>query len=154
MLQCYALATSVSVTTTEGVAPVTVPETWTLEDVDEWLAEAHDTLRRLHVRDRGPAGLRSSMPEPVPEPWLDALNRVELGIPHNLDNWPAPPSTQAIAHLDQVDRWLRWLTVEQRWVVRWRSAGLSWRQVSRSYWRDREGVSILPTLSGPVIGAP
>ena len=113
-------------------------DAWSIYDVDRWLREAHDTRRRLHVRGHRHTDLGSSMPVPVPEQWLNAINDLEIGDrSDDYDGPPPAPSAAEIARLNVVDDWLVKLNVDERWIVHRRSAGRSWRDIRRLYWQDK-----------------
>jgi hypothetical protein len=93
---------------------------WTVDEVEEMLIEAADTLKRLPAHR--PRGYISSMPTPV------------RSVQEMLDCEPAklrrpPPPAAAIDRLDMVLGWMAWLEEDQIRVLWARAAGVPWRPI-------------------------
>lgn len=95
---------------------------WTVEQVEDMLIDAADTLKRLPA-DR-PRGYVSSMPTPVRCVVEDAEGEPAM-------RRRPPPSAAAIDRLDQVLGWMAWLEEEQVRVVWARASGVPWRPICR-----------------------
>lgn len=94
--------------------------TWTAKDVEAWLIEAADTLRRLPP-DR-PKGFKSTMPEPV-RAVVEAYGYTPVRLR------PSPAAADAIDRLDEVLGWMAWLSSDQVRVVWARAMGIRWRPI-------------------------
>lgn len=92
--------------------------TWTVELVEQALAEAAETLRRLPGHK--PRGYFNTMPTPI-------RTLAELAEAEPAPRRPPPPTAAAIDRLDAVLGWMRWLSEEQVRVVWARASGVPWR---------------------------
>lgn len=92
--------------------------TWTVELVEQALAEAAETLRRLPGHK--PRGYFNTMPTPI-------RTLAELAEAEPASRRPPPPTAAAIDRLDAVLGWMRWLSEEQVRVVWARASGVPWR---------------------------
>lgn len=101
---------------------------WSPARVEDRLAEAAETLRRLP--EKRVQGLLAAWPDVVREAWeshgwADGPTR------------PGPPSPQAIDRMDATLDWLRWLDPDDARLVWARSEGTPWKSIG---WRF--GVSV------------
>lgn len=100
---------------------------WTPDQVAERFREAAETAHRL-------PGLRSQCyfsvwPSIQRERWegyVDAESRLRC-----------PPSPEAIDRMEEVQRWVLWLRVEQRHLLWMRADNWSWKDITRAYGCDR-----------------
>ena len=93
---------------------------WTASEVEAWLAEAADTLRRLPERRIG--GYQQSWPDFPLDP-RDAYGWTETRMRR------IPPSPAAISRMEDVLGWLRYLETVDRRIAWLRASGMRWKTI-------------------------
>ena len=93
---------------------------WTASEVEAWLAEAADTLRRLPERRIG--GYQQSWPDFPLDP-RDAYGWTETRMRR------IPPSPAAINRMENVLGWLRYLEPTDRRIAWLKASGYRWKAI-------------------------
>jgi len=93
---------------------------WTAKMVEDRMAEAADTLRRLPpVKVQG---YFSTWPPVIRDFW-------EAFGWHDVEVRPGPASPEAIDRMDDTLRWLRWLEPDETRLVWLRAEGVRWKLI-------------------------
>ena len=103
-------------------------EKWTSKMVTDRMEEAAETLNRLPNEQM--KGYRSSWPETIPSCEDYGWNKAKVRL--------GPPPPDAIDRMDETMSWLRWLEINQVWLVWSRAERIPWKLILRQLGVCRE----------------